>query len=107
MTQHPQAEILRAIADGKEVQYRSEVTGDWLDCHLFTIARHPDWTFRIKPKTLSINGREFECPIELDGSGSQFSVTVQTMGSAVTFWHHTKEARDLHAKILIEESTPK
>ena len=68
MTQHPYAEILRAIADGKEIE--------WLDCDgvwssqeaneaLSEIADTllaPE-SYRVKPETININGIEVPKPL--------------------------------------------
>jgi hypothetical protein len=69
--------------------------------------RDANLTWRIKPKTLSINGREFEAPVPIDDG--EFLIEIVHWGTMkrVNFYHATPEARDLHYKILVEESTPK
>ena len=64
----------------------------------------PQWGWRIKPKIMSINGREFPAPV--DGSLRQW-IRISTGNEESVFLHSTQEARDLHYKILVEESTPK
>ena len=111
MTQHPHADILRAIADGEPIQ-RYLVSGVWEtttgDHAMRAILEGISATIRVKPRTLSINGREFEAPVEKNEC-SQFPLTIDSHGGFLirTFWNNTKEARDLHYKILVEESTPK
>lgn len=69
---HPHAEILQAIIDGKEFQWRANTIG-WLDFNpqleptkraiaeaLISGHNYSDCEFRIKPSTVTINGVELE-----------------------------------------------
>lgn len=66
--EHVNAKILRAIADGKKVQYRNEVTGIWKDLDVSSI--EPCWhllapgklQWRVAPKTIKIGDREVPEP---------------------------------------------
>ena len=110
MTQHPQAGILRAIADGKQIEDKTNTGYTYAapDYVLRVLSNGGGQFLRIKPRTLSINGREFECPVEHNLAKSQWCVAIyRGPDEHKTFWHNTKEARDLHYKILVEESTPK
>ncbi len=52
MTEHPQATILRAIADGKEVEYKLWIENEWTSSrgkHINPID-HPGLEWRIKPE---------------------------------------------------------
>lgn len=63
LTPHPQAEILRAIADGKTVQIRHEDDDAWWEpTNALQYINSDKHKFRIKPKTISINGHEFPKP---------------------------------------------
>lgn len=62
MKEHPQAEILRAIADGKTVQ-RLKDRGLWVDASLNCLCNYPTGSFRIKPETITINGHEVPAPV--------------------------------------------
>ena len=60
MTPHPQAHLLRAIADGKQIQIKR--SSEWRNCdastaltRLASVAPHH---IRIKPDTVTINGIE-------------------------------------------------
>lgn len=57
---HPQAYILRAIADGKTIE------GRYLDSP-WVVLPEPwtcnGWEFRIKPETISVAGHEFPAPV--------------------------------------------
>jgi hypothetical protein len=64
---------------------------------------YPEQNWRIKPKNLSINGREFPAPV--DAAGSLSWVRISTGTGERVFRHETPEARDLHYKILVEESS--
>lgn len=65
---HPYAEILRAIADGHQVQWQ-DPTGRWRDQTVCTTLHEissesygPD-RYRIKPRTININGHEVPEPL--------------------------------------------
>lgn len=67
-TQHPYANILRAIADGEEIEWQRS-NGCWeyqgLDQTFAEIANNaysPD-RYRVKPKTITINGFEVPEPL--------------------------------------------
>ena len=67
-TPHPNADLLRAIADGKQMQELDFTginhPGNWCDCDadraLNRISRGVEQYVRIKPETVTING--IECP---------------------------------------------
>lgn len=64
-TPHPNADMLRAIADGKQMQGRLPEDGcDWFDIYpdqaIGAIASGYSMKVRIKPETALING--IECP---------------------------------------------
>lgn len=67
MKEHPQADILRAIADGKTVQMRSTKNYDdnewWEPTDVLGYINSDKHEFRIKPETMSINGHEFPIPV--------------------------------------------
>ena len=64
-TPYPYADILRAIADGKEIEYRS-YTGEWCEIDnasalgLLAVATNTD--FRVKREVILINGIEVPRP---------------------------------------------
>lgn len=118
------AEILRAIADGRDVQI--ETCGTWgdpnspalvLDCMLKGIAPA---RLRVKPATININGHEVPEPLRVaptEGTAYwRVSVSeIQLAGAANTWnddaydrrWlarglcHATKEAAEQHARALL------
>ena len=66
-------EALTALANGESVQCANAVTLNWSDvdgdCHidLFTTAKNRngfDFVFRLKPRTITINGIEVPAPAE-------------------------------------------
>jgi hypothetical protein len=75
---HPYAEILIAIADGKEIQWRNG-EGTWATCAiplLFDVIERASKSpsrFRIKPASITVNGIECEAPVK----NGDWSVTVQ------------------------------
>lgn len=75
MTPHPQAEILRAIADGKTIERFVRPLNVWLEAGVKCVGNYPQGTFRIKPETMSINGHEFPEPVrEPLGKGQEYWV---------------------------------
>lgn len=66
-TQHPYAKILRAIADGKKIQYLESGQNKWFgiphESVLLELSRHHcRHQFRIKPEVILINGIEVPKP---------------------------------------------
>lgn len=61
-TPHPKADLLRAIADGRQMQIKRP--SEWRDCDASTalagLASVAPHHIRIKPNTVTING--IECP---------------------------------------------
>lgn len=77
--EHPQAHILRAIADGKQIQLRPRNTKEsWADDLLINIINALAcggnlWEFRIKPSTININGHEVPEPKMVTIEGFTFA----------------------------------
>lgn len=67
-TEHPYAHILRAIAGGQKIQWQDSL-GRWLDQEeditLHEIGRRElaPGRYRVKPRTITINGREVPEPL--------------------------------------------
>jgi hypothetical protein len=59
-TPHPHAEILRAIADGKQAQIRNDDHWDTVDASVALYHLGQGFTVRIAPETITVNG--VECP---------------------------------------------
>ena len=62
-------EALIALANGKEVECKNDVTGmDWSDATGLLVRSFFDpthmWGFRLKPRTITINGIEVPAPFE-------------------------------------------
>lgn len=88
-TPHPQAEILRAIADGKTVQM-SNKDYEWVDAGLKCLVNYPTGAFRIKPETININGHEVPAPVREPLKRGQTYWLVRccsTVGSESQTWH--------------------
>ena len=67
MKEHPYAEILHAIADGKQIQYRDDL-GRWVNAHERAIItelhnRRDLDRYRVKPPVIVINGIEVPEPL--------------------------------------------
>lgn len=131
-TPHPYADILRAIADGKQVQFLSNASVQlWEDTEPgealreISITKYPPSDYRIKPKTIRIG--EYDVPEPLRAApvkdaeyfrfdlGSEGWVHSTQWGDydCEVRWlqrgilHSTKEAAELHAKALLSLSASK
>ncbi len=124
MTPHPQANILRAIADGEVFQTRYK--DHWIDVSaegaLRFVVNESSVGLRIKPKTININGYEVSEPMRdaptkgtvyWPGFGSESGDT-HTESADVGYYptmlpdllrkgllHPTKEAATIHANALL------
>ena len=71
-------EALIALANGKEVECSNSITGmDWCDATGLSVKSFFDathmWEFRLKPRTITINGIEVPAPFEpKEGDGVYF-----------------------------------
>lgn len=71
MTQHPYADILRAIADGHGIQFKPEESETWIDRSAANVLRmvqlqtDSPLQFRIKPSTVLINGKDVPAPLSV------------------------------------------
>lgn len=65
MAEHKHTEILRAIADGQEVEFYHHGLERWCapDFNDDTPLTRPELNWRIKPRTLTINGHEVPEPM--------------------------------------------
>lgn len=98
---HPYADILIAIAEGKEIQYRY-CSANWYDIDYGRLLKHlaydgqnnPAYLFRIKPATITINGVACEAP----NPYGNYDITI----CGATFWFATEEARDAAYAALIK-----
>ncbi len=119
LTPHPQADILRVIADGKTVQIRHEDDDAWWEpTNALQYINSDKHKFRIKPETMSINGHEFPAPAREPVQKGQvyfladichhaLTTHIWTECSADTLWlergliHLTREAAIAHAEALL------
>lgn len=119
MKPHPEAEILRAIADGKRMRMRinnvfEDVTGDEALKYMLS-----GQDISIKPETITINGHEVPCPVREPLKDAQCYWFVSFWGLDIVdeaiWWrdeidnkrlehgliHYTKEAAIAHAEALL------
>lgn len=101
---HPYADILIAIAEGKEVQFQTG-NGTWLpqsvNATLYEIhhSQFGPGRYRIKPATININGVEVEGPV---ANGSYGLSIWPGMGERMNCYFTTPEARDAAYAALIK-----
>ena len=69
--QHKHADVLRAIADGKEAQFKNQILGAWAETNHLNLnpITHPELEWRVKPEpnpdvvvvrhVCILNGNEF------------------------------------------------
>lgn len=119
MTPHPQADILRAIADGEDIE--AFYAEEWFGITPMTALRYiydGSIPLRIKPKTININGIEVPEPMrETPKDDVSFWLADPTNQTGVCefkwhpcsthkgwleagFCHLTKEAATIHANAL-------
>lgn len=91
-TPHPQADILRAIADGKTIQVRAAFDPEdgWDDSVMpLKFIGVDGYCLRIKSETININGHEVPCPVmePLENGDSYFVVTrLEPCGVRCLYW---------------------
>ena len=107
--EHRHAAVLRAIADGQEVEWRG-IDAPWITgATSINPLGSPDLEWRIKPRVIVINGREVPEPYRgalKDGVSYYFPVIIEksTPLEKLRDWgvlHLTPEAADLHEKALL------
>lgn len=127
MTEHRYAQILRAIADGKSVQFNvyPDKWQDLTESLAFLYIAQEDYTperFRVRPETININGHEVPKPLDvMPEEGTEVSWpsfapgdTGMSEGAEVGYYpevlsellrkgllHLTQEAAEAHAKALV------
>lgn len=122
--QHPYAEILHAIAEGKQIQYLESSQNEWFgiprESVLLELTRqHCRHQFRIKPEVILINGIEVPKPCSkapklgeyffIVNVGNNTPYEVDTWSGHITDYellkrgiiHQTKEAAIKHAEALL------
>lgn len=126
-TPHPYAELLRAIADGKELQFENSF-GEWIEqnskdaLHEFVAKDYMPNRYRVKPATITVNGIKVPEPVreplsivdkyympdflhsslitECQWAGSIYDAAALRSGVV----HLTKEAARAHAEAMIAPS---
>lgn len=99
-TPHPNADLLRAIADGRQMQGRLPEDGcDWFDIYpdqaIGAIASDYSMKVRIKPDTVTINGIECPAPMtEVPEMGSCYYAPTPTCEAKFTPWGWSNDASD-------------
>ena len=97
-TPHPNADMLRAIADGKQMQGRLPEDGcDWFDIYpdqaIGAIASGYSMKVRIKPETVLINGIECPAPMRVaPEQGSLYYAPTPTREVKFTPWGWSNDA---------------
>lgn len=108
MTEHPYANILRAIADGEQICLEAadgvtlnNVTAEYV---LQLIVQGNGACLSIEPKMLNINGMEFPAP-----TGGPYKLYVTGCGEHdtlhATYGHDNLEAFKAHFDALVKAST--
>ena len=100
-TPHPHADLLRAIADGKQMQqdrtYTDSTEPKWTDCSsvraLYLISCEESDLVRIKPDTVTINGIECNAPMRVEPEmGSWYYTPTPTNEAKFTLWAWLNDA---------------
>lgn len=122
MTPHPQADILRAIADGKTIEVKELIDNEnaWEEvCNPWNFILHKDYELRIKPALININGHEVPEPVReplkklnrywfVDFSENRCFCESEWDGDEMDYFrlqlgliHLTKESAIAHTKALL------
>ena len=87
-------EALIALANGEEVEYKYEESKDWnydTEQLVFSWIKHDHYQFRLKPRTITINGIEVPAPFEpKEGDEVWFISDDHPCGYAVIDLHKQK-----------------
>lgn len=129
--EHPYAQVLRWIADGESIQADSNYDGHFLNvtCTKTLLegiaegrASDPD-RFRLKPRTITINGHEVPEPMRVAPkwiAGYYMPDLIDSTYVATSYWgddkydeerlarglcHLTREAAEAHARALLSFAT--
>ena len=129
-TAHPYAEVLRAVADGEDIECADakSTPNRWIpisgQAALNQVAYNTHLKFRVKPKTIRIGDYDVPEPMRVaPGDSEIFYMPAILSGSLYTArrWgdfqdqqaqlaaglcHSTREAAELHAKALISLTSP-
>lgn len=105
--------IVQAGANGEEIEVRLGTSGDWHSKDNNGFSTHMD--YRIKPKTITVNGIEVPAPLTtLEGLDTFYLATPSHVDFYINYWaavsckrwldrglcHKTKEAAIAHAKAM-------
>jgi hypothetical protein len=110
--EHKHAAILRAIADGKAVQARLSGCKTWTTADPVELATcnplaQPFYEWRIKPKTININGHEVPAPLAYLENGAEY-FTFSIFEGVPTSEHHCNRYQELgenHCRMGIAHAT--
>lgn len=85
---HPHADLLRAIADGRQMQIKRP--SEWRDCDASTalagLASVAPHHIRIKPDTVIVNGVECPAPMTEAPEGSYWIPIIDSDSASDEFW---------------------
>ena len=96
--EHVNAEILRAIADGKKVQHRDAVTGTWKDFDVksveacMNLLAPGEMVWRIAPKTIKIGDCEVPAPCREAPRAGEAVWVVNPITKVASFYWNCTEA---------------
>jgi len=102
LTDHAKT-ILRAIADGKTIEYQDQTTMHWVYADIEDAAKwiadgYPQY-LRIAPETRSINGVEFAAP---DGTAHDFVLNILGGDDGYTFFFKFAGDRDTAYQAIVD-----
>ena len=75
MTEHKHAEVLRAIADGKDIEFKSQIKDMWMEVTPSSInpIGYPCYIFRIKPQEIETVWGNIPKPFRPDSGQSYWT----------------------------------
>ena len=85
-------EALIALANGGEVEYFDEKLGEWV---YMDITHHFKRDFRLKPRTITINGIEVPAPFEPKDDDEKENSYVITLGGEKFHWRASSDYKQV------------
>ena len=85
-------EALIALANDQEVEYFDEKLGEWV---YMDITHHFKRDFRLKPRTITINGVEVPAPFEPENDDEKENSYVITLGGGKFHWRTSSDYKQV------------
>ena len=92
-------EALIALANGEEVEYKEDGCSDWnydIESLVLSWIKHDHYHFRLKPRTITINGIEVPAPFEPCAEDDCRAYVIDTRNVNGYDWQHSSHCNPSH-----------